>query len=218
MSDPKYPHKRLLLNLVGSSSSPEAAGLVRQALRARGRGEDPDQYLYALQHLVEEGKDPELRDRAEEALFAAVAEAPAESGSAYYFLFQRDPERALPLAERYLLETMKQGTLETEFPASYLVREWGRRRGRDRQDLLQSWVSHPQLGRYALEAITELQAGSGNDALVDQWLELSARTKNPYLYHQVAAVGGEKSKQAALRLLKESGAPRPSGRSASFGR
>lgn len=206
MSDRKYPNKGVLVNLVRSASSPETVDLVRLAMRHRAPAESLDPFLYGLKHMAEEGDDTGRRHRAEEALFAAVEEAPADSGSAFFFLFQRNPERTLPLAEKYLLRVMEQGALEKEFPASYVLREWGRRSGMDRRDLLQSWASHPQLGRYALEAWTELEAGSENDALVERWLELAARTKNPYVYHQVAAVGGEKAKEAALRLLKQSGA------------
>ena len=204
MSDRKYPNKSRLVNLVKNVSSPEAVHLVRQAMRHRASGESLDPFLYALEHMAE-GDAPERRDRAEEALFDAVEDAPEESGSAYYFLFQRNPERTLPLAEKYLLRVMTQGTLEKEFPASYVLREWGRRRGSDKRDLLRSWTSHPQLGRYALEALTELEMGSDNEALAEEWRELATRTKYPYVYNQVAAIGGEKAKDVALRLLKESG-------------
>jgi hypothetical protein len=152
-----------------------------------------------------EGDDLERRGRAEEALFAAVEEAPEESGSAYFFLFQRDPDRTMPLAEKYLARVMKQATLENEFPASYVLREWGRRR--KNEDVLRQWTRHPQLGRYALEALTELQVGSENEGLAEEWLELATRTKYPYVYNQVASIGGEKAKEVALRLLKESGSP-----------
>ena len=204
MSDRKYPNKSRLVNLMKNVSSPEAVDLVRQAMRHRAPGESSDLFLSALQHMAEVD-DLERRARAELALFDAVEGAPEESGSAYYFLFQRDPERTLPLAEKYLLRVMKQETLDQDFPASYVLREWGRRRGKDRRDLLQSWTSHPKLGRYALEALTELEVGSENDAIAEEWLAFATRTKYPYVYNQVASIGGEKAKEVALRLLKESG-------------
>jgi hypothetical protein len=204
MSDRKYPNKSRLVSLMKNVSSPEAVDLVRQAMRHRAPGENPELFLYALQHMTE-GDDLERRGRAEEALFAAVEEAPEESGSAYFFLFQRDPDRTMPLAEKYLARVMKQATLENEFPASYVLREWGRRR--KNEDVLRQWTRHPQLGRYALEALTELQVGSENEGLAEEWLELATRTKYPYVYNQVASIGGEKAKEVALRLLKESGSP-----------
>jgi len=101
---------------------------------------------------------------------------------------------------------MKQPTLAQEHPASYVLREWAHWRGKDNQKLLRSWTSHPQLGRAALEALTELNVGSGDEILIELWRKHAAEKKDAFVYHQVAAIGGDQAKRAALELFRKSGA------------
>ncbi len=207
MLDPKYAHKSSLVGIAKKAASAETVELLRNAMAHRTPGEKADLFLYALDEIARAGG--EVGHRAEQALFAAVeADRPEACGAAYYRLFRLDTQRTLPLAEKYLFHVMKQQELAQDVPVSFVLREWARWRGRSHGDLIRSWTSHPKLGRAALEALTELGAGSGDRALIDLWREYAATHKDPYVYHQVAAIGGEPAKAAALELLRQSrGAP-----------
>jgi len=202
MLDRRYPHKSSLVGIVKKADSPEVVSLLLDAVAHRTPAEKPDLFLYALNEIA--GRGGELGRQAEEAIFAAVeADQPELCGSAYYNLFKRDPQRTLPLAEKYLFHAVAQPSLPQAFPASYVLREWSRWRGKDNRALIRSWTSHPVLGRAALEALTELGAGSGDPSLIDLWRDYAATHNDPYVYHQVAAIGGDAAKAAALELLKQ---------------
>jgi hypothetical protein len=208
--DPRYQNKGALVGILKQSSSLRAIELAKSALARRVPGENPDPYLYVLEHFAQRaGASPRLRSAAVEAIFTAVeADRAEEFGSAYFNLFHRDPRRTLPLAETYLFHVMKQPAIEQDFPASLVLREWARHRGRSAQRLLRSWTAHPQLGRPALEAMTELGIGSGDVALIESWLKLAGEKNDPRVYYQIAAIGGDKAKRAALELFQKSGASR----------
>jgi hypothetical protein len=206
--DPRYRNRSVLVEILKKSSSPEAIELTKAAMALRTPDEEPAPFVEALEQLAaREGAAPDVRKKADEALFAAVeTDRPERCGSAYARLFLRDPKRTLPLAERYLFHAMKQPTVPDEYNVSLVLREWARLRGKDGQRLLRTWIGHPRLGRSALEILTELKVGSGDETLIGAWRKYAADKKDPHVYHQVAAIGGEKAKQAAVELLKQSGA------------
>jgi hypothetical protein len=202
--DRRYPHKSSLVGVARKADAPDLARVLATAMAHRGTDEKPDLFVYALDELAKRGGASGRQ--AEEALFAAVeAESPQALAGVYSPLLTRNPQRTLPIAERYLFHVTAHPTATPGNADAFVLREWVRRRGKNQLARVRSWTSHPTLGRPALEALTELAVGSGDEQLVELWRTYASTRRDPRVYDAVAAIGGETAKAAALELWQRAG-------------
>jgi hypothetical protein len=203
-----YPHKGVLVRLLRKSSSPEALAVIETALARRMAGDKPDSFVYLLTGLaIRDDVDDEIKTRADEVLFVAVErDGPEDYGAALTHLLRRDPRRALPLSEKYLAHVMA-NPASSAAHASLTLFEWARWRGKEQEHRLRAWTGHPGLGFSALQALTEINAGSGDETLIELW-QARAASGDSRVPYAIAAVGGDAAKRAALRLLRQGGASR----------